>query len=566
MAKILCIEDETDLRENIVEELNDAGYETIEAQNGKAGLEAIMAHSPDLVLCDIRMPVMDGNQLLKHVRDKLPELADTPFVFLTALNSRDSVISGKILGADDYLTKPIDFDLLLATVKARLEQIERIRAKKETEFVRLYKHFSKVGPEGAQPEADASTAQAPRTSQDGAHRAPSPQSNREFKDKVADAAALNENKVTAARMQMIGLRDVKKNLGHRWEELAKYVLSVAEATIGAYLQPEDTFSATDDEAFIICFASQSPEEGRTRAKAIEDHIAERIFNSGQIEACAGALAPGMETDTLAHINTEVHEVAVAPPELASATGPVALIVSKLDGIAAEIRSNAMALLEEATKHSKFHPRKLQTRRGAPANLQIADFDAFTRTKIVKVKELCHGDAEAIAKLDMLIVGSAAEFLYRESHGNPASVVADISFTTIRDRWHAGQLTDLCEKVPGILIQHLLFKIRGLPTTAAGSTLSEALAVLQKHSKAQMLHLGEPSLGAIDLAKHRLPVVAMDFADFNRSARRYKSSVQAFFDKVHDCNARILIDNVSRFDKRGLLNEWNVDLIGMEPED
>lgn len=551
MAKILCIEDETDLRENIVEELNDAGYETIEAANGQEGLDAILACKPDLVLCDIRMPVMDGHQLLKHVRENLPDLADTPFIFLTALDSRDNVVSGKILGADDYLTKPIDFDLLLATVKARFEQLGRIRAKKEAEFVRLYKHLSK-------PAGDDHKQPAPCGG--------SPQQTHEFNNKVAEAAALNGNKVTSGRMQMIGLRDLKRSLGDRWKELAEKVLPLAEETIGSLLQPDDALISTDDEAFIICFASLSEEDGWARANEIERQIVERILASGNVRTCADSVAPGMGVDRLTRIDTEVREIAIAPSELVGTKSPTALIGSRLDAIAVEIRSNAIALLSEITGNCRFRPRKLQTRRGAPANLQIADFDAFTRTSIAKVRKQCHGDIEVTANLDVLIVGSAAEHLYRESHGKMPSIIADISFSTINDTWYAGQLVDTCSKVSGILSQHLMFRICEFPTSGAGNLLSEALTLLQEHSKAQMIQVSEPTLGTIDLTTHKLPVVAMDYPDFSRHAKRDKGSVQAFFDKVHDCNARILIDNVSKFDKPALIDDWNVDFIGLEPDD
>lgn len=124
---ILCVEDERRLRANIVEELRETGYAVIEADDGEAALELLNQHSPDLVLCDITMPRMGGYELLNIVRGREPSLANVPFVFLTALSDRAAVIEGKSAGADDYLTKPIDFDLMLATIRSRLDQVVRIR-------------------------------------------------------------------------------------------------------------------------------------------------------------------------------------------------------------------------------------------------------------------------------------------------------------------------------------------------------------------------------------------------------------------------------------------------------
>jgi DNA-binding response OmpR family regulator/DNA-binding CsgD family transcriptional regulator len=125
-ATILCVEDEQDLRSDICEELEAAGYAVMEADNGREALELMREKRPDLVLCDITMPLMSGLDLLGLVR-KEPALADLPFVFLTALAGRRDIIAGKAAGVDDYLTKPIDFDLMLITIAARLDQVERVK-------------------------------------------------------------------------------------------------------------------------------------------------------------------------------------------------------------------------------------------------------------------------------------------------------------------------------------------------------------------------------------------------------------------------------------------------------
>ncbi|GIK96740.1 MAG: hypothetical protein BroJett029_09490 [Alphaproteobacteria bacterium] len=137
MALILCIDDEEPLRRMITAELRDAGYETIEAAEGKAGLAAILEHQPDLVLCDVNMPVMNGYELLTELRERHAGFGEAPFVFLSALADRRDVIAGKRLGADDYLTKPVDMEVLLATVEARLMQLERLERRFDAERMRL---------------------------------------------------------------------------------------------------------------------------------------------------------------------------------------------------------------------------------------------------------------------------------------------------------------------------------------------------------------------------------------------------------------------------------------------
>lgn len=124
---ILCIEDEEALRRDLAEELLDAGYRVVEAVNGDDALLQLKSVHPDLILCDICMPGMDGYELLRRLQASGKDYAETPFIFLTALADRREVVEGKRMGADDYLVKPVDFDLMLATVHARLRQISRIR-------------------------------------------------------------------------------------------------------------------------------------------------------------------------------------------------------------------------------------------------------------------------------------------------------------------------------------------------------------------------------------------------------------------------------------------------------
>jgi DNA-binding response OmpR family regulator len=123
--RILCIEDDRETAELIVEELGDRGYDVVVAHNGRDGFAAILDHAPDLVLCDINMPVLSGFEVLERLTAIAPRFQDTPFLFITALTDRDNELKGRRLGADDYVTKPIDFDMLEAIIKARLSRVAR---------------------------------------------------------------------------------------------------------------------------------------------------------------------------------------------------------------------------------------------------------------------------------------------------------------------------------------------------------------------------------------------------------------------------------------------------------
>jgi DNA-binding response OmpR family regulator len=123
--KILCIEDDRETAALIAEELDERGYEVVLAYNGGEGFAAIFKTMPDLILCDINMRVMSGFEVLEHLTRIAPRFGNMPFVFLTALTDRNNELKGRQLGADDYVTKPIDFDVLDAIIKARLVHVAR---------------------------------------------------------------------------------------------------------------------------------------------------------------------------------------------------------------------------------------------------------------------------------------------------------------------------------------------------------------------------------------------------------------------------------------------------------
>ena len=124
--RILTIEDDRESRELLAEALAGQGYQVLQAADGRSGLTSIVAHRPDLVLCDILLPDLSGFEIMEQLAARPEEgLAATPFIFLSALDDRLSILRGRRLGADDYVTKPIDFEILSEIVKRRLAPADR---------------------------------------------------------------------------------------------------------------------------------------------------------------------------------------------------------------------------------------------------------------------------------------------------------------------------------------------------------------------------------------------------------------------------------------------------------
>lgn len=131
MSRILIIEDQAPMRRNLALMLQLEGHEVLTAEDGRKGVELALAHEPELILCDVMMPEMDGHGVIQTLRGDA-RTATTPFIFLTARGAGADLRIGMNFGADDYLVKPVQREDLLASVQARLARAravsERIQA------------------------------------------------------------------------------------------------------------------------------------------------------------------------------------------------------------------------------------------------------------------------------------------------------------------------------------------------------------------------------------------------------------------------------------------------------
>src|SRR3954454_11483367 len=140
---ILIIEDNEEILENTAEILELANYHVLTADNGKEGVEKALAAKPDLIICDIQMPVLDGYGVI-HLLNKNPKIQNTPFIFLSAKSDRGDVRKGMELGADDYITKPFTETELLAAIESRLKKSELAKGSSVSSVENLNTLYSEV--------------------------------------------------------------------------------------------------------------------------------------------------------------------------------------------------------------------------------------------------------------------------------------------------------------------------------------------------------------------------------------------------------------------------------------
>ncbi len=143
MKTILLIEDNADIRENTKELLEIAGFKVLTAVNGKIGVEMVVQETPDLILCDIMMPELDGFGVFLAL-NKNYHTAGIPFIFLTAKTEVADKRYGLSLGADDYVCKPFDSDTLIATIKNRIEKHEKAKREAQQQLLLYVKELEEM--------------------------------------------------------------------------------------------------------------------------------------------------------------------------------------------------------------------------------------------------------------------------------------------------------------------------------------------------------------------------------------------------------------------------------------
>lgn len=291
---ILVIEDEKALREDIVEELQEAGYRTLAACSGDEALDLLASASPDLLLCDITMPGLDGYGVLRAIRSMRPQLSTVPFVFLTAMSEPYEVIKGKLQGADDYLVKPVDYDLMLATIAARLHQVDRIRHQHDSEMTTLREAFVGISNTGAEAALNLIAIGAVLLDE----TAKPVHSNRAAERMVANSDIIELDQDGFLSSDPLSNRDLKRAIGNA-VEMAK---NGKENVVGINLQQSGEACAI---SVLVCALPQSGKAGNTyphvalflstrdRERQIPEALLMEIFDLTPTEArVAGSLARG----------------------------------------------------------------------------------------------------------------------------------------------------------------------------------------------------------------------------------------------------------------------------------
>lgn len=530
-AKILCIEDEADIRDLLVNELSAYGYEAIEADDGMTGLEAIIGQKPDLVLCDVTMPRKDGHALVEELRSDHPEFADLPFIFLTALADPEHVVEGKRLGADDYLTKPIDFDLLMATVEARLRQVQRMSQRKKDQMVKLYRSLQGAGDD---PDAVASLQESLDQ-----HAVASPSPNAPgvasaMHDRIKALTEASNGTIVVGKTQIVGLDEIKDALAERWERHKKAVLEIAEATIRQRLSKEDLFEPTGDHGFLICFSSLEQEAAAAKARELSLAIKRKILGTDDIDE---------RIKESCDVASEVQEIGIAPEELAQSTKLNDLIAQRLDQAAQRAREREKAAFAQIVESCRIVPLDVTTPKGTSAPLSIADFDSDTRSRIAALQAARPGSQELSTEIDLLRLGGASELLYDTTLGSGSLLLVDVSLSTLKNRQSLERYLKLLTMLTESARRRLALNVREIPEGAIVNKIQFMLQSLRRYCRLTAVELDAGAPIHFDLASLQVPIASVRHERSGANAPGKSGALARTSKALRARNCKLLVHDV-----------------------
>ena len=555
MPKVLCIEDEDDIRQIMVEELSDAGYEVVEAADGQGGLNAILNQKPDLVISDIGMPVMDGHDLLEVLRSDHPDLADMPFIFLTALADRNCIVKSKKLGADDYLTKPVDFEVLFATIESRLNQVERMNSRKERQFVKIYRSVNEPAahgePDSAPVASDRKGSPKQAESSAGGTEPPKATGDAPVQARIEAMAKQSGGSVLAGQMQFVGLDEIKAALGSRWESRFQQVRDIAENTIRKHLSSGDLCEMSEGDKFLICFASLDEKAAALKAQSIAREIRHKILGDENIDP---------QIKERCEVASDIHEITVSPDEAGESDDIVDLIVSRIGAAAQAARRREAKTIARMIESCRVLQMPVMKSQGGRAPLAIARFDDETRADIAALRNARPGSDGLESEIDILKLGRTSELLCEQAHLSQPVLLVDVALSTLENRRLMARYQKILGSLTEAATNRLIFNVRGLPKEFVSSRTLPLLNPLRQYCRQVALELGELSLGNIDPGTLRTPILTSPYHALMARIDRNATAVKRVIGELHRGKARLLIyDAPSHQDARRLLKQ-GVDLV------
>jgi CheY-like chemotaxis protein len=522
-SKILLVEDEEEIRGTIAAELNDAGYQVVQATNGQEGLDAIRSERPDLILSDISMPVLDGIGMLESVRRELPDQVETPFIFLTAYTDRERQIAARRHGANEFLNKPVEFDILLAVVENQLRKRRTTRRVHNEEMVKLFTRL--------RPQKDRSSVANDRDA-DG----PTPGHSLLPDDTQARPHSVG------GWITLIGLSEIKEKLGARWDSLASTVKSLAENRIAQNLVDEDTYRIISDDTFEVCIHRKTEAESSATVRRIRQQILDGL---GTIDLSKSGLPDANNGDIamLRQVQAAFYPMPSADAADGAGRDPLDVVSAKIERAANAFAQNSGQMLAEIAQNGEIQLIPILDRNLTSSELVHCALDPAAYSIELRMRSAFAHDAQTMLELDTAKFGLAIQSVISSPSRQFKSFVVSVDVNSIRTPKNRQQYLSLLNRIPPATRSKFVFLVENGLGQVHESLLSDMARSLKPYSVTCWLRAttSEPFDKCIDEAV--APVVAMNFFDLESSIKTGSEKLKVFRKNMAASKISFMVDGL-----------------------
>lgn len=441
---ILIIDDDPMVRETIRDILEEDGRSVAEAADGKSGVTAIREKNPRLVICDVRMPGLNGYEVLQEIRNDATPVSNTSFIFLSGLNDKQYIKAGYKIGADDYLTKPVDYDVLCLKVDAMLR---KQAAAGEA-----------AGSSAAEPELDVPPA---------------------FKKRLEQLMDM-EGGNASGRLKMVTLEEFQDHFGDRWEKIREKAMAIADGIVRNAMGKGDMYVRYGDDAFLVLFGGADIETCQRRSEKLAVDIRQRLLGKDKDFKGIGITADTVDVSKIAAI-----ERPVTPQTLSRAFD------SKATAMAAEEKKQAGG---DDTSWFKSQLSVQYRPLWNPARQMIVGFECypFRRSSygVFSGRSVLHGgDQDPMAiHVDTVMAEQAMKCLQGPQAKVAPVIILPLHFSTLKAEEQGG-LGDIFKSVPQARLQaRLAIEVMGVPENRGETTIRQVLEFVKRVSGRVSVHL------------------------------------------------------------------------------
>ncbi len=535
VGKILLVEDEEEIRGTIAAELDDAGYQVVQAANGREGLEAIRSEKPDLILSDISMPELDGIGMLESVHKELPDQVGTPFIFLTAYSDRDRQIAARRFGADEFLNKPVELDILLAVIENHLRKQQMSRQRHNDELVKL---FRKLKDDRGEPPPANGGKEVIWTPQ------PSP----------APSDPQKPQHSLGGWITMIGLGEIKETLGAGWNKLASTVMSLAENKIAQNLTEKDTYRTVRDDAFEICIHRKSEAEASATVRRIRQQILDGL---GAIQRNQGGAFNAADSDlaALRQVKAAFYPLPPSDDNEEAAHDILDVVSAKIERAAEAFIQNSSEMLAKIVQSGEIHLVPILDRNLGTTQFAHCMLDPIASSTELNMRTAFAHEPEKMLELDTAKFGLAIQAAISSKSRQFSAFVVSADVNSVRTPKSRQKYLSLLGKIPYASRSKFVFVIENGLGQVHASLLTDIIRSLKPFSITCWLRATTPEPLDKSIDDALAPVVAMNYFDLENAIKTSSEKTKVFRKNLASNKILFMIDGL--IDSQQQLNAKNI---------